>query len=69
MKTENRGGIGMKKWTIGLLMMALVIALGATSAFAAGWGGRYADADGDGICDNAGARTGGRRGFCGGRGK
>ena len=48
----------MKKVFAGILSAALALSLGATAAFAAGPGcGRYfVDADGDGICDNAGSR-------------
>lgn len=48
----------MKKVLAGILSTALALSLGATAAFAAGPGcGRYfADADGDGICDNAGSQ-------------
>ena len=46
----------MKKMRIGILAAAMVLAVGTTSAFAAGPGRglRYVDANGDGICDNAG---------------
>ena len=46
----------MKKLRIGILAAAMVLAVGTTSAFAAGPGRglRYVDANGDGICDNAG---------------
>ena len=46
----------MKMMRIGILAAAMVLAVGTTSAFAAGPGRglRYVDANGDGICDNAG---------------
>lgn len=48
----------MKKTLAGILVMAMVLSLGATTAFSAGPGnGRcFVDADGDGICDYAGSR-------------
>lgn len=48
----------MKKVLLGVLSTAIVLSMCATGAFAAGPGcGRYfADADGDGVCDNAGGR-------------
>ena len=59
----------MKMIWKGAVVAALVLAIGATTAFAAGgwhraggsWSGcqgsycRYVDADGDGVCDNRGA--------------
>lgn len=47
----------MKKIFAGIVTMGLVLVMGGTTAFAAGPGrGCYfADADGDGICDNAGS--------------
>lgn len=47
----------MKKLLVNILMMAVVLSAGTTSAFAAGYGqGAYfTDANGDGICDYAGA--------------
>ena len=47
----------MKKVFAGILSAAIVLSMCATAAFAAGPGcGRYfVDADGDGICDNAGS--------------
>ena len=46
----------MKKLRIGILAAAMVLAVGTTSAFAAGPGRglRYVDANGDGVCDYAG---------------
>ena len=59
----------MKKIIIGTVVITLVLAIGATTAFAAGgrWAGRgtgpwigqgtycqFTDNDGDGICDNRG---------------
>ena len=46
----------MKKLRIGILAAAMVLAVGTTSAFAAGPGRglRHVDANGDGVCDNAG---------------
>lgn len=43
----------MKRVLTGIVATALVLSLGVTTAFAAGWGhGRnYVDADGDGVCD------------------
>ena len=48
----------MKKILIGVLSTAIVLSMCATAAFAAGPGcGRcFVDADGDGVCDNAGSR-------------
>ena len=47
----------MKKAFAGVLSTAIVLSMCATAAFAAGPCGRYfVDADGDGICDNAGSR-------------
>ena len=48
----------MKRVLTGILTAALAVSLCAATAFAAGpRGGRYfVDADGDGICDNAGSR-------------
>lgn len=45
-----------KKAGIGILAAAMVLLLGTTSAFAAGHrnGRRFADADRNGVCDNAG---------------
>lgn len=47
----------MKKTFFGVFATVMVFLLGSTTVFAAGPGcGRYfADADGDGICDNAGS--------------
>lgn len=47
----------MKKIFAGIVTMGLVLVMGGTTAFAAGPGrGCYfVDADGDGICDNAGS--------------
>ena len=72
----------MKRIRIAVLAAALVLALGVTTAFAAGghhswtggdcWGRSgacYVDADGDGVCDNRGAGLGCQsgRGCRGGR--
>ena len=48
----------MKKAILRVLSTALVLSMCAATAFAAGpCGGRYfVDADGDGVCDNAGSR-------------
>lgn len=48
----------MKKAFAGVLAIAIVVSMCATAAFAAGPGcGRhFVDADGDGVCDNAGSR-------------
>lgn len=48
----------MRKALLGIVTAAIVLSLGATSAFAAGpSSGRYfIDADGDGVCDNAVSR-------------
>lgn len=48
----------MKKAFLGVLSAAVVLSMCMATAFAAGPGkGRYfVDADGDGICDNAGNR-------------
>lgn len=47
----------MKKIFAGIVTMGLVLVMGGTTAFAAGprRGCHFADADGDGICDNAGS--------------
>lgn len=47
----------MKKIRIAAIAAAIVLALGVTTAFAAG-GRNFVDADGDGICDNRGAGLG-----------
>lgn len=45
----------MKKLLSIVLMIAIVLSVCAVTAFAAGSGGRrFTDADGDGVCDNAG---------------
>ena len=48
----------MKKALFGILSAAIALSLCAATAFAAGprCGRYYVDADGDGICDNAGSR-------------
>ena len=48
----------MKKTLLGVLSAAVVVSLCVATAFAAGPGGGrwFVDADGDGICDNAGSR-------------
>lgn len=59
----------MKKTLLGILIGLVILAVGVTSAVAAGPGGRhhgtgttgtgvcrYVDANGDGICDNCGIR-------------
>ena len=50
----------MRKLLIGAIVIALVLTVGFTTAFAAG-GRNYVDTNGDGVCDNYGAncRTGG----------
>lgn len=50
----------MRKLLIGAIVIALVLTVGFTTAFAAG-GRNYVDANGDGVCDNYGAncRNGG----------
>ena len=50
----------MKKLMAGILTAAVVLSVGAASAFAAGHGqGRYfVDENGDGICDNQGSGCG-----------
>ena len=47
----------MKRTLFGVLSAAIVLSLCMSAAFAAGPGGGrcFADADGDGICDNAGS--------------
>lgn len=47
----------MKKIRIAAIAAAIVLALGVTTAFAAG-GRNFVDADGDGICDNRGTGRG-----------
>ena len=47
----------MKKIRIAAIAAAVVLALGVTTAFAAG-GRNFVDADGDGICDNRGTGRG-----------
>ena len=47
----------MKKIRIAALAAMLVLAMGMTTAFAVG-GRYYADANGDGICDNRGTGRG-----------
>ena len=44
----------MKKRLAGILTAAAIFSLGTTSAFAAGRGCHYQDADHDGVCDFAG---------------
>ena len=63
----------MKKIRIAAVAAAVVLALGVTTAFAAGgrhhmanYSRYYVDADGDGICDNRG--TWDRDGICANRG-
>lgn len=48
----------MKKALVGVLSAAIVLSMCAAAAFAAepGCGRYFIDADGDGICDNAGSR-------------
>ena len=43
----------MKKLVVGVTAAALVLAVGTAGAFAGGTlpGGRYANGDGDGVCD------------------
>lgn len=55
-KTERR--IIMKKALLGILAAVAALSVGTTAALAAGPGGGrcFVDADGDGICDNAGSR-------------
>ncbi len=61
----------MKKTLLGILIGLVILAVGVTTAFAAGPGGRhhgtgatgtgvcrYVDANGDGICDNRGTGCG-----------
>ena len=43
---------GIKKAVVGLLAVSMVASVGAVSAFAAGTGRNFADADGNGVCDN-----------------
>ena len=63
----------MKKTLLGILIGLVILAVGVTTAFAAGPGGRhhgtgttgtgvcrYVDANGDGICDNCSAAHTGR---------
>lgn len=47
----------MRKAFLGVLTAMILLSLGATTAFAAGHRSRhyFVDADGDGICDNAGS--------------
>ena len=47
----------MKKIRIAAIAAAIVLALGVTTAFAAG-GRNFVDANGDGICDNRGTGRG-----------
>lgn len=48
----------MRKVFLGILAALIALSVGATTAFAAvpGCGRYFVDADGDGICDNAGIR-------------
>ena len=49
----------MKKKWIAAAVVAVMLLVGMSTAFAAGGMGRhFADADGDGICDNAGTNCG-----------
>ena len=43
---------GIKKAVVGILAVSMVVSVGAVSAFAAGTGRNFADADGNGVCDN-----------------
>lgn len=43
---------GNKKAVVGILAVSMVASVGAVSAFAAGTGRNFADADGNGVCDN-----------------
>lgn len=47
----------MKKALLGVLSTVIILSVCATTAFAAGprFGRNFVDADGDGICDNAGS--------------
>ena len=42
---------GIKKAVVGILAVSMVASVGAVSAFAAGTGRNFADADGNGVCD------------------
>lgn len=43
---------GIKKAVVGILAVSMVASVGAVSAFAAGTGRNFADADGNVVCDN-----------------
>lgn len=45
----------MKKTIVGVLSVAMVASIGATSVFAAGSGPNFVDTNSDGICDYAGS--------------
>ena len=45
----------MKKWWIVGTVLVLVLCMGVSGVFAVERRGRFADADGDGVCDNYGA--------------
>lgn len=47
----------MKKLLIGILAAALLTGAGAGTAFAAGHGCHFTDANGDGVCDNYASGT------------
>ena len=75
--TDNGRSFIMKKTFVSLAALTLALSVCASGAMAAGMGrgANFADADGDGVCDNyaAGARpqdgTGRANGFGGGRGR
>ena len=58
----------MKKWWIVGTVLVLVLCMGVSGVFAVERRGRFADADGDGVCDNYGAGGGNRYGKNGGKG-
>ena len=45
----------MKKWWIVGTVLVLVLCMGVSGVFAVERRGRFADTDGDGVCDNYGA--------------
>ena len=58
----------MKKWWIVGTVLVLVLCMGVSGVFAVERRGRFADADGDGVCDNYGTGGGNRYGIIGGMG-
>jgi hypothetical protein len=52
---ETKGAKKMKKWWIVGTVLVLVLCMGVSGVFAVERRSGFADADGDGVCDNYGA--------------